>query len=410
MKEYLKISLVLSFLGFSKEMRFIEPFLTDYYSTHFGTVTTEIVNQEIFPVGTYSHVIQLLIIFLITDYLRYKPLIVVLGLSSAAIWGLMLIVNGKLGLQVIEVFYGTFSACEVAYYAYIYTKTDKQHYQEVTSHTRSAILFGRFISALTAQLLVFYDLTNYRQLNIMTFIFQVITAIWSIFLIPPVTKSIYFHRDEFDGSNKKRNKSALLLIWHHFKTSYSNETVLLWCIFYSVSFSMYFQITAYIQVLWLSIDTNVLWNPSVDVILTLSSALAMLMAGKIHVTYFQKKLPTVFILSITSVIKAVLMYFAAVSDSLLICYILYVIYGIVYAFSITICAFKIAENILDDSHGLVFGFNTFIALLLQTCLTLAIVSNGFMLSPSGQYTVYSAVYLLLGFAYFMKLLVDILRR
>lgn len=170
MQAYLKISLALSAFGFLKETRFIEPFLADYYSTNFDNVTIEIVNQEIYPVGTYSHVIQLLIILLITDYLRYKPLIILLGLSSATIWGLMLLVNSKIGLQIIEVIYGTFCACEVAYYAYIYAKTDKRHYQSVTSHTRAAILLGRFFSAVTSQLLVYYDISDYRQLNFITFI------------------------------------------------------------------------------------------------------------------------------------------------------------------------------------------------------------------------------------------------
>lgn len=407
MKEYLKISLVLSFLGFLKEARFIEPFLTDYYSSNFENVTIEIINQEIFPVGTYSHVIQLLIVFLITDYLRYKPLIILLGLSSAVIWGLMLIVNGKFGLQIIEVFYGTFCACEIAYYAYIYTKIDKEHYQIVTSHTRSAILFGRFFSALTAQLLVYYGVSDYRQLNLLTFIFQVVAAIWSIFMIPSVKTSVYFHRDKIEENVKQLN--AFKLIWVHFKTSYQNETVLLWSAFYTVSFCLYFQTTAYIQVLWLTIDDNVIWNATVDGALTLFGAFSMLIAGKVHITYLQQQAPTILILILLCIMKGVLLLFVATSSSLLLCYIMYVTYGILYAFSITICAFKIAENISDDSHGLVFGFNTFIGLSIQTCLTLTIVSNGFKLSPIGQYITYGSLYFVLGSGYLIKFLFDFLK-
>lgn len=69
MKEYLKFSLLLSTFGFLKEFRPIEPFLADYYKT-FKNVTVEEINQQIFPIGTYSHTFQLVIIFLITDYLR----------------------------------------------------------------------------------------------------------------------------------------------------------------------------------------------------------------------------------------------------------------------------------------------------------------------------------------------------
>lgn len=69
MKEYLKFSLILSTFGFLKEFRPIEPFLVDYYTSE-KNVTLQVVNQYIFPVGTYAHVTILLIVFLITDYLR----------------------------------------------------------------------------------------------------------------------------------------------------------------------------------------------------------------------------------------------------------------------------------------------------------------------------------------------------
>lgn len=403
MEDYYKISLSLSFLGFLKEMRFIEPFLTDYLSSNFQNITLEVINQEIFPIGTYSHVIQLLIIFLITDYLRYKPLIVVLGFSSAGIWGIMLIVNGKLGLQLIEVIYGTFCACEIAYYAYIYAKTDRKYYQKVTSHTRSAILFGRFFSSLSAQLLTYYNISSYRQLNFITFIFQVITAIWSIFFIPSVKTSIYFHRNQAEGSEVK-NQNAFGLIRDHFIVSYKNDEVMIWSIFYTISFCLYFQITAYIQVLWLSIADNVLWNPSVEGIVTLLSAFAMLAAGRIQVKYLQKQSTALIVLATTSLINGVLILFAAISNSLGLCYLLYISYGVIYAFSITICAFKISENIVQDSHGLVFGFNTFVGLAFQTLITLTTISYGFKLSPSGQYITYSFIYLILGVGYLIKFL------
>lgn len=68
-----------------------------------------------------------------------------------------------------QVLYGTYMSCEVAYYTYIYAKVDKQHYQKVTSHTRAAILTGRFLAGLSAQLFVHFDVLDYRELNYITF-------------------------------------------------------------------------------------------------------------------------------------------------------------------------------------------------------------------------------------------------
>lgn len=62
-------------------------------------------------------------------------------------------------------FYGAFMACEVAYYTYIYAKVDKDYYQQVTSHTRAALLAGRSISGILGQALISLEIMDYRQLN-----------------------------------------------------------------------------------------------------------------------------------------------------------------------------------------------------------------------------------------------------
>lgn len=45
---------------------------------------------------------------------------------------------------------------------------------------------------------------------------------------------------------------------------------------------------------------------------------------------------------------------------------------IAYTFLLTPCSAQLAYNVDHDSYALIFGFNTFIALLLQTFLTLAV--------------------------------------
>lgn len=71
-------------------------------------------------------------------------------------------------------------ASEVAYYTYIYAKVDKDKYQLVTGHTRSAILAGKFISAVLAQLLYSYSLMNVRELNYISFGCESITTNLSV--------------------------------------------------------------------------------------------------------------------------------------------------------------------------------------------------------------------------------------
>lgn len=52
-------------------MRPSEPFVTSFLSDdRWRNVTSEQVNRQIYPFGTYSYLCQLCIVFLITDILR----------------------------------------------------------------------------------------------------------------------------------------------------------------------------------------------------------------------------------------------------------------------------------------------------------------------------------------------------
>lgn len=60
------------------------------------------------------------------------------------------------------------TACEIAYYTYIYAKVDKKHYQIVTSHMRGASLTGRFMSSITSQIVLNFNIMDIGGLNYLT--------------------------------------------------------------------------------------------------------------------------------------------------------------------------------------------------------------------------------------------------
>jgi Reduced folate carrier len=70
MKEWIKISMVLCTFGFFRELRPSEPYVFEFLTGEWRNVTSEQVNREIYPIGTYSYLAQLCIVFLITDILR----------------------------------------------------------------------------------------------------------------------------------------------------------------------------------------------------------------------------------------------------------------------------------------------------------------------------------------------------
>lgn len=79
MQNYVKVSLILCLYGFLREMRPSEPFVTEFLSDpRWRDINSTTLNREVYPVGTYAYLSQLIIIFLVTDILRYKKNVVLI--------------------------------------------------------------------------------------------------------------------------------------------------------------------------------------------------------------------------------------------------------------------------------------------------------------------------------------------
>lgn len=70
---------------------------------------------------------------------------------------------------------------------------------------------------------------------------------------------------------------------------------------------------------------------------------------------------------------------------------------------------EVAKHLEDDSFGLIFGINTLVAVLLQTVLTLAVVSEtGLALTVFQQYTVYAVYFYVLAAIYLVAFVYSLL--
>lgn len=103
MNNWLIISLVLCMFGFLKEVRPSEPFIYEFLIGEWRNITEDQVNQQVYPTGTYSYLVLLIVVFLITDLSRYKPLIMFLGASGVVIWGMLLWTTSLRDLIILEV-------------------------------------------------------------------------------------------------------------------------------------------------------------------------------------------------------------------------------------------------------------------------------------------------------------------
>lgn len=76
--------------------------------------------NEILPVWTYSYLCVLVPVFLLTDWLRYKPVVVFQSVNLWITTAIMLWLRSVAAMQAMEFFYSVVTATEVAYFSYIY--------------------------------------------------------------------------------------------------------------------------------------------------------------------------------------------------------------------------------------------------------------------------------------------------
>ncbi|EDW15150.1 thiamine transporter 1 [Drosophila mojavensis] len=419
MKEWLKISCLLCVFGFVREIRPSEPYVTEYLLGPWRNITEQQLIQDVYPVGTYSHLVQLVFVFLITDFLRYKPLIITIGAAGVIIWSMLIWTTSLLSLQILEFFYGTYMAAEVAYYTYIYAKVDKKYYPRVTSHTRAAMFAGKLISGITSQLMINLELMNYRQLNYITLATQILAMLWA-FGLPKVDKSLYFHREALEESSTappsanqlqlepEVESGPMQLLWQHFHNAYTNPRVIQWSLWYAIGLAGYLQVTYYMQVLWKVIEPEpqIAWNGAVDAVLTALAALSALAAGYLHSGRLRPK-TTLLVLSVLSALEGGSVLICCWTNDIYWSYVGFVIFGALYGFTITVASAEVARNLQEESFGLVFGINTLLALVFQSLLTIIVVSEtGFELSPVDQYAVYAFYFIAVALIYFISVLVE----
>lgn len=394
MDNWLKISLLLCLFGFFREMRPSEPFVTEYLAGDWRNLTSETVYQEVYPFGTYAVLAQLVIVFLVTDLLRYKAIIVLSSVAGIILFVLLLWTRTLLWLQIAQIFFGTFMAAEVAYYTYIYAKVDREHYQVVTGHTRAAILGGKFLGGVLAQVLVSTDSMSFRELHFISLATQIISLPISL-LLPSVPRSLYFYAIKTDKLEAQSKPAAILpeleleeeqapkfslrnagkLLCFHLVSSYTNPIVLTWSLWWALAVCGQVQVITYIQFLWkeLAPDKQSDYNGGVEALATLLGAVGAIVAGLLNSNAHRDRY--MLLNSLCGAILGGLLLLATFCNNVWVAYVAYVIFCAVFFFIVTIGAAIVAENLVDDSFGLVFGINTLVSLILQSILTLVVVTG-----------------------------------
>ncbi|PZC87308.1 thiamine transporter 2 [Helicoverpa armigera] len=419
MLAWIQVTLILCAFGLLREIRPSEPFVSEFLLGEWRNITEEQLNRDVYPIGTYSYLGLLVVVFLITDFLRFKPVIILSGLSGIAVYAILLWTTSLEWVQASQFFYGLYMATEVAYYTYIYAKVDPAKYPRVSSYTRIAALSGRFLSGLSSQLLTHFGLMDYRDLNYITFTAQILATFWA-FWLPPVQYGIYFHRRTSVGSptldkqlhhNSSGNLTrsnmveASTLIARHARSAYTRPKVLAWSGLYAVALALFVQAQTYMQLLWKQIqeesNSPVAYNGAVE------AAQTLLGAGG---AFAASILASSGIPAPVAAVQGVAVFIATFFGNVFVSYAGYIVMGMLFHYTITLASAKIAGQLSDEScFGLIFGINTLVGTGLQSILTLVLIQT-LKLPIASQYFAISGLYLLLASVWLLGWMINMCRQ
>ncbi|XP_074645633.1 thiamine transporter 2-like [Tubulanus polymorphus] len=452
------LTIILCLYGFFKELRPSEAWLTRYLKENKNLTENE-VNNQIYPIWTYSAMVALLVVLLITDIVQHTPIIALEGVAYIATWALIIWGEGVFPMQMMQFVYGWATSTEIAYYSYVYLIVSEDQYQKVTSFTRSSILCGRFLSGLFAQLFVTYNVMNYLQLNYFSLVSVATAMILSIALLiiagPRRTRrtrtTILVASDQEGSTNveappgicdgddinilpthrgpleiepscqgdqrccmkfRRRVVFEMKEMYWGIKSSYSDLGLLKWSVWWALATCGFMQVGNYGQNLWDEIlidQTNrKLYNGTVEAVSTVLGAIMAFSVGFVKVNWKEYGELLLFVMSFLDGMCLMVM---SQTTEILTCYILYIVFRSNYHLVITVASFQIATYLETDRYGLIFGCNTFIALVLQSIITFIVVDKHGLNTPvRPQFMVYSGYFIAIGLIFMFAILYQVQKR
>ncbi|XP_077370559.1 thiamine transporter 1 [Festucalex cinctus] len=421
-------TLCLCAYGLFSNLRPSEPFLTAYLMGPDKNLTEAQVVSEIYPIWTYSYLALLFPIFLATDYLCYKPVLVLQATSFVVTYVMLAKAQGLRAMQLLEFFFGLATASEVAYFSYIYSVVEPAHYRRVTAYCRSVTLFGSAAGSLSGQLLLTVAEVRLAHLVWATLVSAAV-AFFPPWFLPMPKRSLFFHKkpegaterqcdyssaliDKVDNkvpldnqdvatvslSSEETNGSCglsevLKMLLADFLHCYRRGPLLAWSLWWALATCGYFQVLNYAQALWENIRPSSeydIYNGYVETLSTLLGAVAALLVGHLPVRWTVWGELALWALSLLMAACVLVM---VTLESIWLCYGSYVLFRATYMLLITVATYQIASSLDMQRYALVFGVNTFVALLLQSLLTLVVVdSAGLGLDIFTQFYVYGGYF------------------
>ncbi|XP_057553853.1 reduced folate transporter isoform X2 [Hippopotamus amphibius kiboko] len=347
----------LCFYGFMAQMRPGESFITPYLLGPSKNFTQKQVTNEITPVLSYSYLAVLVPVFLLTDYLRYKPVLLLQALSYVAVWLLLLLGASVLHMQFMEFFFSVSMAARIAYSSYLFALVPPAHYQRVAGYSRASVLLGVFTSSVLGQLLVTTGRMPFSTLNYISLAFLIFSLVLTLFLKRP-KRSLFFNRaaparagaapSELDrmtpghgqpagGTPAAWRDSALARLLRELGRTVRQPQLRLWSLWWVFNSAGYYLIVYYVHILWNVVnpttDTARVYNGGADAASTLLGAVTSFAAGFVRIRW---ALWGKLVVALVTALQAGLVFLMYETRDIWLCYAAFVLFRGSYQFLVPV--------------------------------------------------------------------------
>ncbi|XP_043965677.1 reduced folate transporter [Gambusia affinis] len=425
----LKYSVIfLCFYGFMTSIRPGESFITPNLLSFEKNFTREQVTNEITPVLTYSYMAVLVPAFLLTDLLRYKPVLIIQGVSHVVIWVLMLLGTTLLHMQLMEFFYGITMACRVAYSSYIFSLVSPALYQRVAGYSRSSVLLGVFVSSVLGQLCLSLGNISYHTLDAIT-LGYVSFGLALACCLPWPKRSLFFNRTKRQEAAQKAalsetgemnptraglssaacwKESIFVQMLLEVGNMVKRPNLRLWSLWWIFNSTGYYLVLFYVHILWNKVLPSANYNGAVEAAATLLSAITSFMAGFAKIRW---NVWSELVIGGITALQAIMLLVMGTTGNIWVCYSCYILFRGFYQFLVPIATFQIASSLTRELCALVFGINTFLGTVLKSIINLIFSDKrGLGLDVGSQFRVYFVYFTLLTLAYVIGAAVVLVRR
>ncbi|KAE9548436.1 hypothetical protein FO519_008351 [Halicephalobus sp. NKZ332] len=394
---------VLVLYSIVKEIKIGEPF-TYKYQTEFLNYTAETLNGEIYPYYAYAYLSSIIPILLFTDILLYKPIMYIEIFTQLIYRFTLVFTKNLLSQQIGQSMYAIATAADVAFSSYIYGKFEKDDYKKLTSWTRAGRMFGKAGGYFTAQLLILTHIGTYKTLNQIAFFFPCVALVFCFFMPRIRWKNLVARISSNESEEPRESQSSLPTSFSEyvlyklrnmksdFIKTYSNNFIRKWSFWWAMATCMSLQVALYTQTLFgeVQIGDDSPLNGFADAAYTFTSAVFIILTNRLPINW-DKWGET------------------ALTNSIYLMYFCYVFYRSFYQVMITIAQWNIAKKMTTDSFGLVFGVNSFIALILQSILVITVTDKrGLGMGVRDSFLLYAAIHAFIALIFFISVIFSII--